>query len=613
MHKGFYIKILKVIGKDQKDAGLVFDKGLNVIEGASDTGKSYIFQLIDYMFGGSKKPKNIGEARNYTEIRMQINTYDNKKYTFSRQFDDNNVYYAETDISDFDSKQTKKLRAKKDPRDDNNISCFLLGLTGLEGKKLKINARNVTREISFRDVATLCLIDESDIISEISPIYTNNLMDKTVEESLFKLMISGRDDDGLEAYEDPKIFKSKINGRLELIDEMLREKEKLITEINKQTRDLDFDELNLKIEEFTNAMNMSHNLVQEKEVERENIWKEIEALRSQLKQNEELSFRFKLLDKHYKSDLSRLDFINEGNQVINQIKQINCPTCGTLIKSGQIAGYKEINEKEFNISLTAESKNIQLKQKELEETMNQMNVEAGILNISLSEKMKQFESIDQYIANKLKPNININNSRILELLNKKTLISKLDVLKVEINNLAKEKKYYGDKLKEKQKKEPSAQLENNLSDKFVSEVEKLLREWHVVFKKVEFDKTTYDINIDNKPRKDHGKGLRAIYRSAFLIALMKYCILNDKAHPFLMVLDSPLTAYKKHDTTKEDEYDEDIQNYFYDSLSKISKDSSLQIIILENIEPSQVIKKRITFEHFSGNKISGRYGFYPLE
>lgn len=69
---GFKINKLIMVGKGKKDASLEFGSGLNVISGPSDTGKTFIFQSLDYVFGGRNKPKEIEEAKGYEEVYVEI-------------------------------------------------------------------------------------------------------------------------------------------------------------------------------------------------------------------------------------------------------------------------------------------------------------------------------------------------------------------------------------------------------------------------------------------------------------------------------------------------------------------------------------------------------------
>ena len=44
--EGFLLEI-RLIGSGVEDAFIKFDRGLNIVSGASDTGKTYVFQCID--------------------------------------------------------------------------------------------------------------------------------------------------------------------------------------------------------------------------------------------------------------------------------------------------------------------------------------------------------------------------------------------------------------------------------------------------------------------------------------------------------------------------------------------------------------------------------------
>src|SRR5215217_4232709 len=60
---GFALRRLSLVGPDNPPAEVVFTRGLNVIAGPSDTGKSFIAQCLDYALGGGEVPKAIPEDR----------------------------------------------------------------------------------------------------------------------------------------------------------------------------------------------------------------------------------------------------------------------------------------------------------------------------------------------------------------------------------------------------------------------------------------------------------------------------------------------------------------------------------------------------------------------
>jgi DNA repair ATPase RecN len=62
MRAGFQLRALRVTGKMKEPAEIAFGPGLNVISGASSTGKSYLLQCIDFACGAGTKPKVIDES-----------------------------------------------------------------------------------------------------------------------------------------------------------------------------------------------------------------------------------------------------------------------------------------------------------------------------------------------------------------------------------------------------------------------------------------------------------------------------------------------------------------------------------------------------------------------
>ena len=50
----FYIKKLTAYGETKKESSIEFSPYLTIICGASNTGKTYIFKCIKYLFGSDK-------------------------------------------------------------------------------------------------------------------------------------------------------------------------------------------------------------------------------------------------------------------------------------------------------------------------------------------------------------------------------------------------------------------------------------------------------------------------------------------------------------------------------------------------------------------------------
>jgi hypothetical protein len=64
----FYIKRITATGKGKRNATVEFTKGLNIMCGISDTGKSCVLLCIDYIFGSNVLPFDKGST-GYSKVQ----------------------------------------------------------------------------------------------------------------------------------------------------------------------------------------------------------------------------------------------------------------------------------------------------------------------------------------------------------------------------------------------------------------------------------------------------------------------------------------------------------------------------------------------------------------
>ncbi|MDO4275852.1 MAG: hypothetical protein Q4D16_19460 [Eubacteriales bacterium] len=89
----FYIE--RIVSDQKEDAVATFGKGLNIIQGYSNTGKTCVIKCIDFIFGSGETP--FDKSTGYTKVTMVVNT-DKGKITFSRAIGKNQVNVASEDI-----------------------------------------------------------------------------------------------------------------------------------------------------------------------------------------------------------------------------------------------------------------------------------------------------------------------------------------------------------------------------------------------------------------------------------------------------------------------------------------------------------------------------------
>lgn len=100
--------------------------------------------------------------------------------------------------------------------------------------------------------------------------------------------------------------------------------------------------------------------------------------------------------------------------------------------------------------------------------------------------------------------------------------------------------------------------------------------------------------------------------SAFTIGLMM-TLMDTKRHPGFIILDSPLTTYKKADI-EQGELDEPVESDMVYSVYRDLCDSynENQIVVFDNQEPELDLIPLMNYQHFTKNKNIGRYGFFAI-
>ncbi len=133
---GLRIRHIAFHGPDRSPALVTFGPGLNVIYGASDTGKSFVVEAIDFMLGGKTALKDIPERVGYDRILMGIETIAGDKHTVSRSAEGGRfkVYAGlHTGLPPAGTEE-RELGDQHNERSSDNLSAFLLELSGLGGK-----------------------------------------------------------------------------------------------------------------------------------------------------------------------------------------------------------------------------------------------------------------------------------------------------------------------------------------------------------------------------------------------------------------------------------------------------------------------------------------------
>lgn len=586
---------------DQKTSEINFSSGVNVICGASDTGKSFLAQAIDFMLG-AKTLKSIPEAVPYSEILLDLRISSDEDWRLRRS-KSGGSFYAEN----LESQEKILLNQKHEADRTNNISGFLLEKIGLLDKKIIKNKKNATQSFSFRNFAKLSIIQEDEIQTTKSPFWDGQYTQKTVDLAAIKLILTGVDDS--KVVESLSVNRSE-DEKFELIDE-------LIAEIKGDVKETDEIELTAQLDRLEKTINEQKEILEKSQSEIDTLLRRryelLDSKRLVRERSDEIDgllARFDLLLKHYTVDIERLEAIQESGILFANEEIAPCPLCGA-------SQNKSLHNKACNgdveavvAAATAEIKKIRRLISELQETISELKIELSKQKNESYLLQMQYESLTLEIGKIINPTKDIRVS-FTECLEKKSEIQSQLYLHVRASKLeARKSSLVYKEVKESSVSGVVSGLPDSTAFDFSQKISSLLKSWDFPGDCiVHFDKETSDFVIDGKPRGSRGKGLRAITHAAVSIGLLEYCQEHELPHVGFVVLDSPLLAYFKPEG--EDDFElqgTNLKERFYSYLIKHHAINS-QIIIIENQHPPDSLLSSINMTVFTGNPREGRKGF----
>lgn len=601
MNNGFLILKLVLTGDKIKPAILDFKSGLNVISGPTDTGKSFIFDCINYMLGGQSLERRPPESTNYDKVFLEIISND-INYTLERAINGGQFNLYETKFENINLTKPKVLLTKLDKDNENNISTFFLNLCNLNKKEIRKNAKGVKVSLSFRDICHLTLIAETEIIKLDSPIFAKGGFQKTKELNVVKFLVTGQDDNAIIAEPDEKLIQYK-KGKVELLEELILSfKEKSVENLEND------DQLNLIDKSIANLKNEQSDLLNKfsiYDINRKTLSKNIFNSQNLFEQIAETLSRSNLLKEHYISDKKRLNSTIEAGFLLSEgIDNLNsCPYCNGDIKS--TFSNSQISETIF--SCEKENEKIDFLLSEVNESILQLNNEGEELNKKIENERYALREIEELINSNINESLNNIGEKINQLYNKRDELLKTKFTQESITKFIEFKDGITNTIQSK-----ADNLFKDLSNSNMfpinEKIYSILKECNYPeLETISFSENNSDFVIGSKNRNLSGKGIRAITYATFVIALSEFLTTRN----FKMgvpVLDSPLVTYKNPKSNGEG-ISEDLAMNFYRYCAK--QENCPQIIILENEEPPNDILNKINHIVFTGNENFGRYGFIP--
>lgn len=493
------------------------------------------------------------------------------------------------------------------------MSSFLLGLCGLGGKRVRKNSRNETNSLSFRNIARLMIVNETEITQQSSPLFDGNPIANTPNLATFKLLLTGADDSALVASNKREPEELSREAQLKLLDQLLDDYRKRLKDLTKSPKELEaqLEKIDASLRQQAVQVNTTESEFQEAAGKRRELRKKLEESRERRAEIGAMLQRFSLLDKHYASDIERLRAIEEGGTLFNVLGSGHCPVCGS-----EPAHHRTDAECNGDIDAVVQAarqeiSKVEVLRAELAATVQSLERERANFDRRMPAVVQELASISAAVEELIAPKISTLRKSYSDFADKRAEVREALGLYATVQDMERRRAdLEKDAEAEKAGVLTNADIPTTVTHSFSKTVESILTGWNFPeVGDVYFDSKTRDLVIAGKSRGAFGKGLRAITHAAFTLGMLAFCRARQTPHTGFVVLDSPLLSYREPDGTEDDLTGTDLQEKFYAYLEALPND--MQVIVIENTDPPEAIRKRDQSLMFGKNPHHGRYGLFP--
>jgi hypothetical protein len=617
---GLHLRNLVFTGPAIAPAELEFVDGLNIIYGASNTGKSFASKTILFMLGASSSLPDIEEIKAYDAVWLGVSLGDQGDFTLYRAIQGGHLKIHPGLVKGTPSGSGEVLRDRHDRHRTNTVSHRLLEAIGLAGKWVVRDGNGTKDSLSIRMLSKYAVVAESDILSETSPVFLSGTpSERPFELNLFKLLLTGKDDAA--AVTVPKAAERKVAkaAKIELVDELLAQLDAELGETptnERETRD-QLARLDESAGGLLATLQTAQSELDDVVIRRRSTLDQGRELKERADELDLTLQRFAKLQAVYTSDLGRLHSIEEGGYVLAAMAGRDCVVCGAP-PGAQTHKHAAQEIAMAHTAAAAEARKIEREQRELTHVVASLEAEAVGLRRTLQKLKDAAKALDGMLEELRPQEASLRESYETYNATRAGVVKVLDLFERRAMLAARRAEIGAESTRREGDAAPVGPDSTTLFD-FGETVKAVLTAWKFPdAQKVQFDGATNDITIGGKPRAANGKGVRAVLHAAFNVAVFVYCIENNLPHPGFLVLDTPLLTYREPLTSRHGDLSQDEQaikasslaEHFYTHLASLR--DHVQVIVIENSDPPEAIRRLVRIEVFTGQPYEGRFGLLAM-
>ena len=588
----YYIENIEVGGNANVPiSDLPLQNGVNIIFAESDSGKTMITKAIFQTLGRSLSVIKDSQLRDRTWGRITFTSSETNKHIFLKR--ENKKIFVESECNGvFDSDSYT-------PADMQYAFLSLLGIP--TNVKLISQIGGKAEPLTMSTILHLVHLDEGRISKESSCLKSGIGKGSFKDLSLILYLLQGDAYEALIREESESQFRSRVKGQEQILRSIYLEAESKLENIRKQKKQLGIGENDSGLTFFLNDYLKSISKEIE-ELSRKILDKTESEVENSLQKNElnVLLSNYNILESQYVSDICRLEFIAEGNDIFSPIPNAEklCPFCHEPMATESITIEHSILTSELN-SLVGKFNGLFAAKHDVVMAIGDLDTNISNLKDEISSLKNQLESLvskQKSISGKIKSIDRYYEIRAEE----KYLSSCMLEAGQKITDLL-------DSSYDSAEFHPSALLGNEFYNRMTENIQIILKACnYTYYKSARFDADTFDIVIGEKRKAERGQGYRSFFNTVVFLSFRK--LINEYGYyklPFT-IIDSPTLGLDNTEMSIE----ESLQYGLFRYLDMNSKDFG-QIIIVENRNSriSNIKFDNAKVYHFGRNEGDFREGF----
>lgn len=594
----FYIKRITAhaFQPEREDSTVEFTKDVNLIVGASDTGKSAVLRCIKFMFGG-EKPFD-AKAKGFNKVTMALETM-RGEITLTRFIGQNRIK-VESEIPGVLVGDYATDYPKEEDKDKKltSISRFWFSMYGIPGDPM-IMWRMVgdRKHLTMKTILRSFYLDENDIDNPDSVILPPRESTQVHFLSAMLYFLIGEEFSDQQLYDTDTISKAKraavekfANDRIAALS---RQREEAERELKK------FDGINVEQE-----LHQSLSRLTETENSLNEAFRQQQALSETLTQynDEEADLTLVLsrnreLATQYRADIDRLIFLTEGDKLLDeQTASTSCPFCRNKIEPISLPSYIASNRAEL-ARITRQAEGLSESEKDVVERLRFVRGE-------ITKTEKEIHRLQAVITQQLSP--------LAERLRKDIQAYRHYIQTKNTYDLYQQvSKDVQDTLNapEYQVKEPDTVFKPRehfplgfTADMSAIATKILTESKYKSLNVVQFLIQPFDLLINGVTKQEeHGKGYNSFINTVMGLTMRRYYIDHAKYNPGLFIVDTPFHGFDEGKVIKEASMVDGLFEYL------VSQKGTGQIIVVEN---DKNVPSDIDFEALGVNVIDFHKGNY---